>query len=38
MLRLKEEKEKLKNELLYVENDRKKELDGLRAKLEGNYV
>lgn len=33
ILRLKEEKEKLRNELLYVETDKKKELDAIRAKL-----
>ncbi len=33
VLRLKEEKEKLRNELLYVETDKKKELDAIRAKL-----
>lgn len=38
ILRLKEEKEKLRNELLYLENDKKKELDGIRAKLETNYL
>lgn len=38
VLRLKEEKEKLRNELLYVETDRKKELDAIRAKLETNYL
>ena len=38
ILRLKEEKEKLRNELLYMENDKKKELDAIRAKLETNYL
>ena len=38
ILRLKEEKEKLRNELLYLENDKKKELDAIRAKLETNYL
>lgn len=38
VLRLKEEKEKLRNELLFVENEKKKELDAIRAKLEGNYL
>ena len=38
IVRLKEEKEKLRNELMYVETDRKKELDGIRAKLEANYL
>lgn len=38
VLRLKEEKEKLRNELLYVETDKKKELDAIRAKLETNYL
>jgi hypothetical protein len=38
ILRLKEEKEKLRNELLYLENDKKKELDTIRAKLETNYL
>jgi acyl transferase domain-containing protein len=38
ILRLKEEKEKLRNELLYVETDKKKELDAIRAKLETNYL
>lgn len=33
VLRLKEEKEKLRNELLYIETDKKKELDAIRAKL-----
>ena len=33
ILRLKEEKERLRNELLYVETDKKKELDTIRAKL-----
>ncbi len=34
---MKEEKEKLRNELLYLETDKKKELDAIRAKLETNY-
>jgi hypothetical protein len=38
VLRLKEEKEKLRNELLYMETDKKKELDVIRAKLETNYL
>jgi hypothetical protein len=38
ILRLKEEKEKLRSELLYVETDKKKELDAIRAKLETNYL
>ena len=38
IVRLKEEKEKLRNELMYVETDRKKELDSIRAKLEANYL
>lgn len=38
IIRLKEEKEKLRNELLYVETDKKKELDAIRAKLETNYL
>lgn len=38
ILRLKEEKEKLRNELLYVETDKKKELEAIRSKLETNYL
>ena len=38
IMRLKEEKQKLRNELLYLENDKKKELDAIRAKLETNYL
>jgi len=33
ILRLKEEKEKLRSELMYVETDKKKELDSIRSKL-----
>ena len=38
MLRLKEEKEKLRSELTYVEADRKKEIEQIRSKLETNYL
>jgi len=38
VLRLKEEKEKLRTELLYLEGEKKKELDVVRAKLEANYL
>lgn len=38
ILRLKEEKEKLRNELLYVETEKKKELEAIRSKLETNYL
>lgn len=38
ILRLKEEKEKLRNELLYTEAERKKDLESLKTKLELNYI
>lgn len=38
ILRLKEEKEKLRNELLYIEAERKKDLDSLKNKLDMNYL
>lgn len=38
ILRLKEEKEKLRSELVYVEADKKKELEAIRSKLEANYL
>ena len=38
ILRLKEEKDKLRNELGYLESERKKDLDTLKTKLEVNYI
>lgn len=38
ILRLKEEKEKLRNELGYLESERKKDLETLKTKLEVNYI
>jgi hypothetical protein len=37
-MRLKEEKEKLRNELVYVEAERKKDLETLKSKLDINYL
>jgi predicted RNase H-like nuclease (RuvC/YqgF family) len=33
VLRLKEEKDKLKNELIYLENDHRKDIQNLKTKL-----
>lgn len=37
ILKLKEEKEKFRNELLYLESERKKDLENLKGKLNQNY-
>lgn len=37
VLKLKEEKEKLKAEITYLEADRINELENLKTKLENNY-
>lgn len=38
ILRLKEEKQKLRNELIYIESERKKDLQTLKTKLQLNYL
>lgn len=37
-MRVKEERERLRAELMFVEEDRRKEIEVLRAKLEVNYA